>query len=107
MVGSIDVEALEAELREGRDLVLLDVREPEEIAVARIPGSLDIPMAEIPRRLREIGSPARLAVVCHHGVRSMQVARYLTATLPVMEILNVEGGIDAWSQRVDPAVPRY
>jgi rhodanese-related sulfurtransferase len=98
----------------GEALTLLDVREPRERDFCAIPapstaGDLHIPMREVPSRLADIQAAlARgpLVVYCHHGVRSMAVADWLADRQPGA-ILNLRGGIDAWSTEVDPAVPRY
>jgi len=86
--------------------VVLDVREPAEIAIARMPGAIEIPMNEVPRRLEEIPSEREVVVVCHHGMRSAQVASFLVDRGRT-GILNLAGGIDAWSLQVDPSVGRY
>lgn len=90
--------------------VLLDVREPWEVSTARAaPDGVDlatIPMGEIVRRVGEL-DPARPTVcLCHHGMRSLQVARFL-ASRGFDPVYNLSGGIDAWSTQVDPGVPRY
>ncbi|WP_153099873.1 rhodanese-like domain-containing protein [Paraburkholderia hayleyella] len=86
--------------------VLLDVREPWEIETAKITGSQTIPMRDIPARYAELDDDAPLVCICHHGARSAQVARFLEANGHA-EVFNLEGGIHAWSQLVDPAVPTY
>lgn len=86
--------------------ILLDVREPDEVALCRIPGSLHIPMHDIPRRLRELDPERPIIVHCHHGVRSEKVARFLLQQ-DFAEVTSLRGGIDAWSLEVDPSVPRY
>jgi rhodanese-related sulfurtransferase len=99
-------------LDEGRPLVLLDVREDDERAYCAIdpPASvadLHIPMGQIAARFDEVASAeAPLVVYCHHGVRSMVVARWLS-TRGVSRVGNLDGGIDAWSVQVDRGVPRY
>ena len=90
--------------------VLLDVREPWEVQTASIRSphapTLHIPMREIPSRLGELPQDRPILCYCHHGMRSMQVVRFLRQQ-GFDEAVNVDGGIDAWSQQVDPAVPRY
>ncbi|WP_205832905.1 rhodanese-like domain-containing protein [Azohydromonas caseinilytica] len=90
--------------------VLLDVREPWELqrAALRLPGTraLDIPMQELPARLNELPDDAPIVCLCHHGVRSAHVAAYL-ARAGFDEVWDVIGGIDAWSQEIDPTLPRY
>jgi rhodanese-related sulfurtransferase len=100
-------------LDSGKPLVLLDVREPVERANCALPApetvmDLHIPMGEIPLRLDEIEAHSGRAIVvyCHHGVRSLAVARWLAAR-GFDHLHNLEGGIDAWSVAVDPTVPRY
>src|SRR5262245_49774837 len=89
-----------------RDFVLLDCREPQEIAIARVVGALEIPMMEIPRRVGELDRSKEIAVMCHHGVRSEQVAHYL-AHLGFPRVASVSGGIDAWAVEVDRTIRRY
>lgn len=90
--------------------VLLDVREPWEIALAsiRVPEAptLCIPMQQIPARLGELDPARPIVCVCHHGMRSAQVAAFLLRH-GFDDVINLAGGIDAWSAQVDPAVPRY
>jgi rhodanese-related sulfurtransferase len=88
------------------DVVLLDVREPGEIAVAAIPFAKQIPMGEIPTRSHELDKNKIIIVMCHSGVRSMQVARFLRAH-GFARVMNLAGGIDAWSQQIDSSIPRY
>lgn len=85
---------------------VLDVREPWEVAIASLPGSLAIPMGEIPRRLGEIPAGRSVVCLCHHGMRSMQVALFL-AHNGFDDVHNLQGGIDAWAREVDPSCPLY
>ncbi len=85
--------------------VLLDVREPFEVAAASIDGALLIPMGEILSRVDEIPRDRQVLCLCHHGARSAQVAAYLANQ--GFDVANVTGGIDSWSVAVDPRVPRY
>ena len=86
---------------------LVDVRQPWEIAAAQVEGSLPIPMNEIPSRAAQELDPAeRLLVLCHHGVRSMNVAVWLR-NQGFEQAQSLRGGIDAWSLEVDPTVGRY
>lgn len=88
------------------DTLLLDVRTPEEVALATLPGALNIPLHELPARAADIGQPRAIAVYCHHGVRSEQAARWLQRQGHA-EVAHLQGGIDAWSLQLDGAVPRY
>ena len=90
----------------GRDHVLLDVREPFEIELAQLAGSLNIPMAEVPARLDEVPRDREIVVMCHSGQRSGRVARFLEQN-GYAKAVNLAGGIDAWSREIDPAVPLY
>jgi adenylyltransferase/sulfurtransferase len=85
---------------------LIDVREMDEYAVCRIEGSRLIPMNTVPMRLAEIPQDVPVLVQCHHGGRSMKVTHFLRSK-GYTRVSNVKGGIDAWSLKVDPQVPRY
>jgi len=85
---------------------LLDVREPWEIGVASVDEAVCIPMGEIAARLPELDPNLPVAVLCHSGIRSAQVAAVLRAT-GFRRVANVTGGIDAWSLTIDPSIPRY
>lgn len=86
--------------------LLLDVRESAEHAHCRIAGSILIPLQEIPSRLSELPLDAEIIVYCHHGIRSMQAATFLSQR-GYSRVCNLLGGIDAWSSEVDPSVSRY
>ncbi len=86
--------------------VLLDVREPWEVEIASLPDSLCIPMGQIPERSGEIPDNQPIVCICHHGVRSLQVAVFLSRDKQ-SDIINLTGGIDAWSRQVDSACATY
>ena len=94
--------------------VVLDVREPWELQTASVKPDgftlLRIPMREIQARLAELqqahGASQPMACLCHHGMRSQQVANFLMQS-GFTEVVNLQGGIDAWSQQLDTSVPRY
>jgi len=89
--------------------VLLDVREPQEFALARIEGSMLIPMQSVPaelQKLEALSDEGDLLVLCHHGVRSLQVASWLQGR-GIENAVSIIGGIDRWSMEIDPAIPRY
>jgi len=93
--------------RTGGPYRLIDVREPMELALAKLEGSEDIPMREIPANLgRLAGEETPLVVICHHGVRSLQVVCWLREQ-GVADCRSLAGGIERWSRDVDPEVPRY
>jgi rhodanese-related sulfurtransferase len=89
-------------------LLLLDCRTPEEHATAKISGSVLLPMQELPERVAEICSWKEQPIIvhCHHGMRSLRVAKWLREQ-GFSLAQSMQGGIDAWSTDVDPTVPRY
>ena len=101
----INVIALKEKKDKNAKFFLLDVREPHELTYAKIDPHIHIVMGNIPVRHEELDKDIPLVVMCHTGVRSAQVCQYLE---PMgYDVTNLEGGIDAWSQQVDPEVPRY
>ena len=91
----------------GEPLRLIDVREPFEFAQAAIAGSELIPMRTIPASLQQLeAAETPLVVLCHHGMRSLQVVGWLREQ-GVSRCSSLAGGIDRWSLEVDPKVPRY
>jgi sulfur-carrier protein adenylyltransferase/sulfurtransferase len=103
---TIQPDELKALLDRGSAPVLLDVRQPEEIAAASIDGAVCIPMGEVPARIGELDGSKPTVVFCHHGVRSQHVAAHLRRA-GFKDVKSLGGGIDAWSAVVDPGVPRY
>lgn len=106
MTAEIGVEELDGWRRSGKLFTLLDVREPSEIQTASLPNAVHIPMREIPVRFGEVPADHPIVVMCHHGGRSERVAIFL-ASQGLADVFNLEGGIDAWSRRIDPSVPTY
>ena len=100
-----DVIALKKRQDENENFILLDVREHHEIALASIVPHIHIPLAAIQIRHNELNKKTPIVVMCHTGVRSAQACHYLQQQ--GYDATNLEGGIEAWSQRVDPNVPRY
>jgi rhodanese-related sulfurtransferase len=98
--------ALKALLDSPRPPLVLDVREPRELEAARLSGTLDIPMMEIPKRLAELPRDRDLVVMCHGGVRSLKVAHYLIQN-GFSQVANLTGGIHAWARDVDPSIGTY
>ena len=86
--------------------LLLDVREEDEVRLCALPGSLHIPMNLLPLRQNELPDDVPIIVYCHHGIRSLNVARYL-AHVGFENVANLQGGIDAWARQIDPSLPRY
>jgi rhodanese-related sulfurtransferase len=85
---------------------LLDVREAWEYELVHVDGALHVPMGEIPSRCAELPADEPLIVICHHGMRSLQVAQFLAAR-GFADVANLDGGIDAWAAAVDPTLARY
>ena len=86
--------------------LLLDVREHWEFALCALPGSVHVPMREIPARLGELDPSRPIVCICHHGRRSMQVAMFLEHR-GYESVFNLSGGIDAWARQVDRAMATY
>ncbi len=107
MADELDPEEVAARLKAqpGR-IVLLDVREPFERGLAAIEPSIHIPMQEVPERLAEVPPDRDVVVYCHGGTRSAMIAAFLESQ-GFRSVANLSGGIDAWSRKVDPKVPRY
>ena len=92
--------------RGSAEVVLLDVREHGELAIAAVDEAMHVPMGEIPARLAELDRDRPLVVMCHSGGRSRRVAEFLRAN-GFEHVFNLRGGIDSWSTELDPSVPRY
>ena len=86
--------------------VLLDVREPGEFDICRIPGAELMPMATVPARQQELDPDADTVVICHHGGRSAQVCMFLERQ-GFSRVVNLAGGVAAWAAQVDPDMPQY
>ena len=108
MIPEIHPQQLADKLRAGEPVYLLDVRQPEEHAIAALPDSTLIPLGDLSARLAEVRPPsgALVVVYCHHGVRSLHGAAFLRQN-GFSPVASLAGGIDAWSGLIDPAVPRY
>lgn len=90
----------------GEPLQLLDVREPWECAIARLPASLNIPLGDIAARWRELDPAADIVVVCKAGGRSRRAAQFLSAQ-GFGRVANLSGGMDAWTRDIDPSLAAY
>ncbi len=102
----LTVVELKAKIDNQDDFILLDVREEAEYTFAHITNSLLIPLNKIPANLDALDAKKEIVVLCHHGVRSMQAANFLTQ-VGFSNVSNVTGGIDAWSLQCDSSVARY
>ena len=105
-MSDIGVEELARRRAAGEDVLIVDVREPWEVAIASIPGTTHIPMARVAADPAAVPRDREVVVMCHSGGRSRRVVQLLTAA-GYDRVRNLAGGIDAWSRKVDPAVPRY
>ncbi len=106
-VAQIDVQDLAALLAgpEAARPFLLDVRNPDEFAIARLPGATLVPLPELSLRLDEVPEDREIVVYCHHGIRSLSGAAILGQA--GRKAVSLRGGIEAWAQLIDPAMPRY
>jgi rhodanese-related sulfurtransferase len=103
----ISPEEVKAKLDQGEPLTLLDVREPWEFETARMNGATLMPMGDVPSRAhQELDPDHHIVVVCHHGVRSMNVTAWLRQQ-GFEKAQSMRGGVDAWSRQVDQKVPVY
>ena len=103
----ITTEEVKSKLDKGETFTLLDVREPWEWEKARIEGSKQMPMGDVPTRAhQDLDSDDHIVVVCHHGVRSLSVTSWLRQQ-GFENVQSMRGGIDGWARMVDPKVPLY
>lgn len=93
-------------MERGEKFLLLDVREPWEYEVCHIEGAKLIPMRTIPANLQALAGESEIICYCHHGMRSLDVARWLQGQ-GIAGAKSMAGGIDRWSSEIDPRVPRY
>jgi adenylyltransferase/sulfurtransferase len=104
--GELTVEDLKRRIDRGEDLFILDVRNPEEFRIGRIPGSTLIPLPDLPQRFRELDAQREIVVHCKSGMRSAKAVQFLRGQ-GFTNLRNLTGGIQAWSERIDPSVPKY
>jgi rhodanese-related sulfurtransferase len=109
--GHITVEELACLMAQApTDLQLVDVREPEELAIAALPGFQSFPLSQsalwVSQIAQQLDPTVETIVLCHHGVRSAHMCQWL-GQQGFTNVKNVVGGIDAYARVVDPAVPRY
>ena len=108
MIEQLPVTALHEWLADGGRAapLILDVREPWETMICQLAQARLLPMQEIPSRWNELPHDRDIVVLCHHGMRSLQVADYLQSK-GLNRLYNLTGGIAAWAEQVDPAMARY
>jgi rhodanese-related sulfurtransferase len=106
MESALEVDVTTAAQQLAAGALLLDVREPYEVAVCAVAGSLHLPMRQIPASLGQLPKDCQILVLCHAGIRSLSVTQFLRANgYPLVS--NVAGGIDAWAKQLDPTMARY
>ena len=105
-VPEISVKELDAKIKRNEKFVLIDVREPNEYQINKIPGSKLVPLGKLPERVNELDSADEIVVHCHFGGRSAKAVELLRK-IGFKKVKNLAGGIDAWSQEIDPSCPRY
>ncbi len=98
---------LKKRMDSGEDVQLIDVRQPNEYAVAKIEGAKLIPLPEIVQRMNELDDSKELVLQCKVGGRSAQAIQFLTQAGYQGKMVNLKGGITAWSNDVDPTIPKY
>ena len=103
---TITPKELKARIDKGEQLVLLDVREPWENSLAKLEGSVLVPLGTLPQSLSRLDRNAEIIAYCHHGMRSADATGFLLQQ-GFPNVKNLVGGIDAWSIQVDGSVPRY
>lgn len=107
MYEEISATELKQKMDAGENVQLIDVRNPDEFAFAKIPGAKLIPLGEIVSRMKELDPNRELVLQCKMGGRSAKALEMLKAAGYSGEMKNLRGGITAWSNEVDPKVPKY
>jgi molybdopterin/thiamine biosynthesis adenylyltransferase/rhodanese-related sulfurtransferase len=104
--GEITVEELKKRMDRNEDVFVLDVRNPNEFQICCIPGTLLLPLPELPQRVGELPRDREIVVHCKSGMRSAKAVQFLKEQ-GFTKVINLQGGIQAWSEKVDPSVPKY
>jgi adenylyltransferase/sulfurtransferase len=102
----ISPEQLKKRIDAGENLFVLDVRNPNEFAICRIPGTVLLPLPELPQRFSEVPKDREVIVHCKSGMRSAKAIEFLKGQ-GYTKLVNLTGGIAAWAEKVDPGMPRY
>jgi rhodanese-related sulfurtransferase len=102
----ISVQDLNARLARGEKILLVDVREPQEYNLCRLPGATLIPLGSLPASLNTLLDADEVVLYCHHGMRSLDAAVWLRQQ-GVESAKSMAGGIERWSTEIDPSMPRY
>lgn len=106
MLKEITVEQLHQKLQNKESFQFIDVREKDEYDFAKIEGATLIPLSQFQERFQEIDPDQEVVICCHHGGRSMRACEFLLSQ-GYTDLINVKGGIDQWSLKINPKVPRY
>jgi rhodanese-related sulfurtransferase len=104
--GNITAPQLQAWLVSGATPLLVDVREPQEWNICKLPGAQLVPLRTLPARLQDLPRDRDIVLYCHSGARSASAAGFLRQN-GFTRVFNLRGGIDAWASQVDPQTPRY
>jgi rhodanese-related sulfurtransferase len=105
-IKNISVQDLSGIIKSNKGLHIIDVRETFEWDICRIEGTTNIPMSELIECIEKIPQQEKTVIMCHHGVRSLNVIHYLE-TKGFHRLINLEGGIDAWAIEIDKSMNRY
>jgi molybdopterin/thiamine biosynthesis adenylyltransferase/rhodanese-related sulfurtransferase len=105
-VPAITVQELKAKMDQGDTFVLVDVREPHEIAISQLPGSVKIPLGTLPANVNKLSTADDIVIHCRSGARSAKAVQFLMDA-GFRRVWNLTGGIDLWAVEIDPTVPRY
>ena len=105
-IPSISAQNLKAELASYPPPLLLDVREPEELGIAVLPNVVNIPLHELPERMRELDPTANWVVICRAGVRSAQAVAFLLSQ-GFEQVRNFDSGMNGWARQIDPTMNEY
>jgi adenylyltransferase/sulfurtransferase len=106
MEGDIEATEVKAKIDRGDHFVLIDVREPHEYQICKIPQAKLIPLGDLPKRVNELNSADEIVAQCKSGMRSAKAVDFLKQA-GFKKVRNMKGGILAWSDKVDPSVPKY
>ncbi len=106
MIGKMTVTELDQKIKNNQRPFLLDVREPFERDICKLTDDKNIPLKELPARISELDKNAEIVVYCRSGGRSLQACQYL-AENGFTNLANLNGGVLAWSDFVDPTMPKY
>lgn len=93
-------------LNEGRSLTLLDVRNPDEVEICKIGGSINLPLTDLLQGQSNINTDYPIVTICHHGVRSRQ-AMFFLRQQGIQDVTSLQGGVDVWAREIDPTMKRY